>query len=558
MVLSDGLFITAAEIDAMEVVPDVVFLNCCHLGTVDVGRAGNKLAASIARQLIEIGVRCVVVAGWAVDDEGARRFGETFYECLLRRRQPFGEAVLEARKAVYEANASDITWGAFQAYGDPAWRAEPQAEGGDRGEDDHFASPEELLDELARIRAALARRRDRLSDRDSRAQVAALDAMLRDRCQAGWLDVPTVQSALGQTWFDLGEFERAREALTRAVQAEDAEGKVPIHDVERLANVESRLAERMAWNEVRAIFEPPAPGTATVASTQATAETAERLIDGAIERLKTLDRLVGSADRAPFNPERSALLGSAYKRQANLYALRLLAQERVQREAGATSAQKVAVFKLAEGAAEGLRRSLEASIAAYRRDESGAGTREFSAYLALNRLALDALTPWPSDAQKQAAIELAHECQRYATESFGRSASPWDAMMQPEALLVERLVDGSLESEGDAARAVLEELAAAYAQALDNVTVKPSQLDSMLSQMELLSRFLDAIGLADANPAFIRVATRLLELLQRIRPGRPPRNDRPPLRPTPKRPAAPAKAAAQSTARKAPARPRKR
>jgi hypothetical protein len=230
----------------------------------------------------------------------------------------------------------------------------------------------------------------------------------------------------------------------------------------------------------------------------------------------------------------------------------------VQRDAGAGSAQKVAVFKLAEGAAEGLRRSLEASIAAYRRDECTAGTREFSAYLALNRLALDALTPWRSDAEKQAAIELAHECQRYATESFGRSASPWDAMMQPEALLVERLVDGSLEGEGDAARAALEELAAAYAQALDNVTVKPSQLDSMLSQMELLSRFLDAVGLVDANPAFSRIATRLLELLQRIRPGRPPRNDRPEWRPAAKPRAAPAKAAARPAARKVAAKPRKR
>ncbi len=33
------------------------------------GRDGNKLAASIARELIEIGVRCVIVAGWAVNDE---------------------------------------------------------------------------------------------------------------------------------------------------------------------------------------------------------------------------------------------------------------------------------------------------------------------------------------------------------------------------------------------------------------------------------------------------------------------------------------------------------
>ncbi|MGS0758650.1 CHAT domain-containing protein, partial [Roseateles sp. GG27B] len=31
VLLSDGLLITAAEIAAMETVPELVFLNCCHL-----------------------------------------------------------------------------------------------------------------------------------------------------------------------------------------------------------------------------------------------------------------------------------------------------------------------------------------------------------------------------------------------------------------------------------------------------------------------------------------------------------------------------------------------
>ena len=98
VLLSDGLLITAAEIEAMESVPELVVLNCCHLGQVDLVSDGNRLAASIARELIDIGVRCVIVAGWAVNDEGASLFGQTFYQNLLLQKLSFGEAVFEARQ----------------------------------------------------------------------------------------------------------------------------------------------------------------------------------------------------------------------------------------------------------------------------------------------------------------------------------------------------------------------------------------------------------------------------------------------------------------------------
>ena len=71
-----------------------------------------------------------------------------------------------------------------------------------------------------------------------------------DRC--GWTRAPTASDDSGQghcigaTWIDLGQFEPARKALLAAVQAEDREGTVPIHDIERLANVEARLGERQA------------------------------------------------------------------------------------------------------------------------------------------------------------------------------------------------------------------------------------------------------------------------------------------------------------------------
>jgi CHAT domain/Lecithin:cholesterol acyltransferase len=526
VLLSDGLLITAAEIGSMEVVPDVVFLNCCHLGTVDVGRQGNKLAASIARELIDNGVRCVVVAGWAVDDKGAQLFGETFYQELLLRRRPFGEAVFKARHAVYNAKPSDITWGAFQAYGDPAWRAEPRALGSAGDDAQTFASPEELLDELSRIRAELSRRSALMTERDLRAQAAALEALLKKRCQPGWLHTPGLQSAIGAAWFDLGQFDKARTALLAAVQAEDREGTVPIHDIEKLANVEARLGEREATAEA----DPKAKNAKKPPSGDSEPQ-GEARIRLAIDRLHMLDQLLAAKGGPLPNPERSALLGGAYKRLASVNALAVL-------QAGQPGPR--------DTAAQAMRDALQRSTAAYARDEGQPGSGRFDSYLALNRLALQALVDWPADgvaADPAAGVDLARQCRLEAQARYAKEGDPWSAVMQSDAAMTEALLDGSLGLAGDAGQAALEKLATSYAATLANLTLRPSQLDSVVTQMELLSRFGDALWLGGGDASLYRAASRLLELRQRIRPGARPRGDRPP---------APAAAAARKAG---PARP---
>ena len=126
VVLSDGLLLGAAEIGQMEIVPDLVFLNCCHLAKINARPvAYNRLAYSVARELIEIGVRCVVAAGWAVDDDAAYTFAETFYQNILQDNLQFGDAVFAARRETYRKHGGSITWGAYQAYGDPGWRVNP-------------------------------------------------------------------------------------------------------------------------------------------------------------------------------------------------------------------------------------------------------------------------------------------------------------------------------------------------------------------------------------------------------------------------------------------------
>lgn len=499
VVLSDGLLITAAEIAAMETVPELVFLSCCHLGKVDSGgepsaertvRDGNRLAASVARELINIGVRCVVVAGWAVDDRGAMTFGKAFYQSLLLDGRAFGQAVFEARRAVWNANREDITWGAFQAYGDPGWLAEPRLPGR-AGEQTGYVSPDELLDELASRRAGLSRATQRRTPRETDSELERLEQLLTQRCPAGWQRLPAVQSALAALSADLGDFDRARAAYLQAVQAEDGSGQVPIRDIEQLANIEARIGERDGNG---------------------------KLVDQALLRLQSLDSLVstgapGEGAEPPINPERCALRGAAAKRKASIFARKLLEHGSGRR------ARDLAAKRMDD--------ALRASASFYGEGEGRPGDADFRPYNALNRLALSALLPL-SEGDRQLAIELARLAGRAASEAFGRSASLWDAVMAAEALLVERLLDGALMQAGEGGEGAIEEVACAYRETLSNLTVKPRELDSVVTQICLLARFCNAQQLmTTADHGWQRAADRLLAVAERIAPDACPRADRP-------------------------------
>lgn len=127
MLIGPGSFLNAGHIDQMSHVPELVFVNCCYLGQTDGEAERNnqnrvQLAANIGTQLIEIGVKAVVVAGWAVNDQAALEFAERFYQYLFEGNN-FGEAVRKARKTIFEKYGSqNNTWGAYQCYGDPFYK----------------------------------------------------------------------------------------------------------------------------------------------------------------------------------------------------------------------------------------------------------------------------------------------------------------------------------------------------------------------------------------------------------------------------------------------------
>jgi hypothetical protein len=495
VVLSDGLLITAAEIEAMEAVPELVFLNCCHLGVV-VGGApqGNRLAASLAQRLIGIGVRCVVVAGWAVNDAPAAQFGQVFYEALLRDNQPFGEAVFRARKAVWGSAPEDVTWGAFQAYGDPSWQAE--AGGSERGQAPATEAPpasiEELLDELSRHSAQASRRICLLNPGVLAAQRAQLATYIAQRVPPEWQDDPVILSALGTTWAELDAPEQACLAYRAALQREDLRGRVPVRAIEQLALMEARWGERSGDPE---------------------------LIRQALRRLKGVRRVIGLHDRnrAPDSPDHCAMVGSSQVHLASLHAAQVL------RNAG----QAVRVRQDGQAMFD----ALQAAICAYTQAEGGQGTRPFSPLHALNRLSLDAITPWKSEEERLAARRLATEAGAVAERQFGVCDHFWNAVLVPQARLVEGMLDGAL---GRPDPPVLDDLRRAYQEALSNLTVKPRQIDAVMARLRTLSCLCDAMvlfhagGSADTHALHHWwTAEHLLTLCEALLPGSQPRHDRP-------------------------------
>jgi len=118
--------ITSFDLSKLNYVPELVFVNCCHLGVTNIDTKEKdddfsdryKIAPSIAKLLIEKGCKAVVVAGWAVDDAAARTFAEEFYRNMFSG-MAFGESVKLARRSCYEEHGNTNTWGAYQCYGNP-------------------------------------------------------------------------------------------------------------------------------------------------------------------------------------------------------------------------------------------------------------------------------------------------------------------------------------------------------------------------------------------------------------------------------------------------------
>jgi pimeloyl-ACP methyl ester carboxylesterase len=149
-IFSDGVVISANELERIDRVPSFIMSNACESG-ITPDRSGERSAAmvpSFAEAFFAQGVSNYVGTAWPVDDTAARIFAITLYASLIGLSigpdgqldgidpknggrltpSPMHLAMLRARLAIANTSNGRGTWGAYQHYGNPYYRILPTRE----------------------------------------------------------------------------------------------------------------------------------------------------------------------------------------------------------------------------------------------------------------------------------------------------------------------------------------------------------------------------------------------------------------------------------------------
>ena len=243
MVIGKDNFLTTRQLAQMSDTPDLVFVNCCFLGKTDAAaekyyQSRYKLAAGIGTQLIENGVKAVVVAGWAVDDTAASLFANHFYQNMFAGL-PFGEAVRKAREVIYNNNNGVNTWGAYQCYGNPFYRLKAE---GRVHEEKKYVITEQAEIDLVNLDSDM-----RTGDYTAEDILARLQAISdeTDRCK---LRKPIITELEAKIYKSLNKYDLALKKY-QALMSSD-EGGYSFNAVELYCNLRSKmLKERIEKKE---------------------------------------------------------------------------------------------------------------------------------------------------------------------------------------------------------------------------------------------------------------------------------------------------------------------
>ena len=479
VVLSDGLLLTAAEIERMETVPDLVFLSCCHLGKVSIHESGgNRLAASLAQELINMGVRCVVAAGWEVDDSAACCFSETFFNRLAIHGDHFAEAIACARLETLGQFPGCNTWGAYQAYGDPLFQLKllPTSD----ANTNCLHAPLELIDwlEELRISAGTAGRPT------SGAGFQQLCDQVQKRLHGlpeSWKSQAEVQYGLGllySEWGDAEALEAARVALLEAVSSFTNRDNVPVIALEQLIDVEIR----QAYSQACPAFNPSKPKPADFVA-------ARRLITAAIERADRLNDVcqAGPNDLLSY---RQVIRGLAYKRKAHIALIESTRH-------GKTKALDKLISK-----------NLDAARMAYKAAEDEYAS-DWNPYAMLNRIQLEVMVP-----NTMPSIPDLCRCGAEAQVRYKQSFEVFDAVMKADVLLTSWLIGvtgGKVI--GGSAVSTERDLIDSYDDALAGQRISPRQFESVVHQLQFIEDWLTW----DKKTSEAQVLTKIIGVVEKRR-----------------------------------------
>lgn len=392
MLIGDNTFLTPGDVEQMRWAPEIVFINCCHLGRLEARAPSlryDQFAANIAAQFICMGVKAVVAAGWAVDDSAAETFAISFYSRLLHEDR-FGDAVRAAREEAFDKHAHTNTWGAFQCYGDPDYRlrGRPKAVKKQR----HYVSPAQAAMELENLTSS-ATMGDDVAD-----ELEDIVASVRAK-QQDWLKLSAITAALGLAYGETGNFQKAIEYLDQALCAAKAEYSVSA--IEQRANFKTRYAVALSR------------------ASKDEQKKASPLIDEAIQELNTLNAFGVSV-------ERYSLLGSAYKRGAWVRK---------------GNARKEALRQMQDN-------YHNAHKLAYKEKDRGS----LNAYPLLNWLTAKILVKWPAALAAKDLTEIEDWCRKaeaLAQQKEEENPSFWNSVVEADCDVVRALANKTLKKQKD-------------------------------------------------------------------------------------------------------------
>ncbi|MBN2525242.1 MAG: CHAT domain-containing protein [Deltaproteobacteria bacterium] len=241
VVLAGNRFLGAAEFENMTAVPSIVFLNCCHLGKFSHLKYPGHLAASVSKRLIEMGVKVVVVAGWAVGDKAAGEFAENFYSAMLKGENLM-RAVRGARQKTYsQCTGNDVTWGAYQVYGYPGFVLPYDGlESGSEDREQRFVAVDELVDYVSDF---VSRSRDPKPEQKAYIlnELKRLTETELETDSVEWRENGELLTVIADAYSELGALEKAIKWYKQALTLSNT----PLKAVEQLANLEAKQAAEL-------------------------------------------------------------------------------------------------------------------------------------------------------------------------------------------------------------------------------------------------------------------------------------------------------------------------
>jgi hypothetical protein len=181
-----------------------------------------------------------------VDNATAVLFASAFYQALLNGHR-FMDAVASARRTAFEA-AGNLTWAAYQCYGDPDWTlrrngADSRRQAPPSEDFSDIGSPTDLV--LVLETMEVNARRTPASIDDQRRQLVWLE----QRFAPQWGHRGQVAERFGHAWASAGDYEKAIAWFERARDA--ADGGSSNRALEQLGNLYVRQADRLLQNALQ-------------------------------------------------------------------------------------------------------------------------------------------------------------------------------------------------------------------------------------------------------------------------------------------------------------------